>query len=133
MTHVLVVDDDADVSTYVARLLRRRGHLVTCLHLADEAIEFTRHVRPDVIVLDVELPDRSGFDVCRILRQQAQSADIPVVMVSGARAGCDDCAHGLACGAAEYIAKPFVADIFLLAVERYLRGKGAPPPTTTSG
>jgi DNA-binding response OmpR family regulator len=123
--HVLVVDDDIELSRYVERLLTRRGHRVTCVHLGREALEITQHVRPDLIVLDVELPDRTGFEICKILHARAATAEIPVVMITGARAACDDCAYGLSCGAVEYVAKPFVSDIFLLAVERYLAA-GAP-------
>lgn len=121
--HILVVDDDMDVGQYVARLLERRGHRVTCVGLGNEALVITRHIRPDVIILDVELPDVSGFDVCKQLRDEARTADIPIVMMSGARAACSDCLHGFECGADEYLEKPFVSDIFLFTVERFLASR----------
>ncbi len=118
--HILIVDDDMDVARYVGRLLTRRGHRVTAVGLGQEALHITRNVRPDIIVLDVELPDMTGFEVCRQLRQAAATAQVPVVMITGARASCEACEYGLACGADEYIEKPFVADIFVMALERYL-------------
>lgn len=120
MPHILVVDDDEHFCLYVARLLQRRGHRVTSAQVGEDALAITRQVRPDLIVLDIELPGRTGFEICRLLNQQAESTGIPVIMMSAAKAACADCAFGLSCGAVEYIAKPFVPDIFVHLVERNL-------------
>jgi len=102
---VLIVDDSPDVLALAAKMLGQEYHVKlapdggTALQLAGD------DPRPDLILLDVEMPGASGFEVCRVLKQDPVTAGIPVVFLSG-KTGADDQLEGFELGAVDYIAKP---------------------------
>lgn len=80
---ILVVEDDAPVQRMYASRLKSKGFDVVTAATGQEAIRKAKEERPDLILLDLILPDRSGYDVCRSLRRTEGMNDIPVIMVSG--------------------------------------------------
>lgn len=103
---VLVADDDADILALVTLRLRRSGYDVLQASDGEEALRLARDRKPDVAVLDVMMPRLTGLDVTRALRADAETSDIPVVLLT-ARVQQEDAARGLAAGADEYVTKPF--------------------------
>ena len=101
---VLVVEDDPSVRSYLEILLSLEEVEVHAAADGEAAIQAAERLSPEVVLLDVGLPGRSGLDVCRTLKQKAPGTR--VVMLSG-RAGDDDELAGLAAGADAYLAKPF--------------------------
>jgi DNA-binding response OmpR family regulator len=104
MATILVVDDEPRIREVVAAYLRREGHAVLEAGDGDAALERARSEQPHLIVLDVMLPGRSGFDVLRALR--AEGLDIPVILLT-ARDEVVDRVAGLEIGADDYVTKPF--------------------------
>jgi DNA-binding response OmpR family regulator len=104
MPLILVVDDEPHITEVVSAYLEREGYQVETAADGDTALELARHARPDLLVLDVMLPGRSGFDVLRELR--AEGVDAAVIMLT-ARDELIDRVAGLEMGADDYMAKPF--------------------------
>lgn len=102
-TTVLVVEDEESFVDALSIGLRREGFRVEVARDGHEAIERFAHVRPDLVLLDVMLPRRSGVDVCRELRRTSK---VPIIMVT-ARSGEIDAVVGLEVGADDYVTKPY--------------------------
>ncbi|MBL9217749.1 MAG: response regulator [Opitutaceae bacterium] len=103
---ILAVDDEPDLTDLMQYHLVRAGHDVTTAANGWEAIHAVRTNRPDIILLDLMLPDLDGFGVCEILRRDPATATIPIIIVS-AWASADSRNLGLELGALDYITKPF--------------------------
>lgn len=103
---VLVVDDDPEIVTFLATLLELEGIDSTVATSAAAAIEKLDHVLPNLVLLDIAMPDRDGLDLCRALKKDPRTRDVPVFVVS-ARPGKDVVERALAAGAEEFIRKPF--------------------------
>jgi DNA-binding response OmpR family regulator len=108
---VLVVDDEPRILDFLAENLRADDYSVLTAAGGGEAIDLMRRSRPDVVLLDVVLPDMSGYDVCRRLREgdavnDPWDPDVPIIMLS-AKAEHTDRVRGLARGADDYVTKPF--------------------------
>jgi two-component system phosphate regulon response regulator PhoB len=103
---LLVADDDEDILSLVQFRLARSGYEVVVARDGEEALRLARERRPDMVVLDWMMPKASGIEVLRAIRGAAETADIPVVLLT-ARAAEDDVQEGLDAGADDYIAKPF--------------------------
>lgn len=115
---VLVVDDDATVAEVVATYLTRAGHAVERADDGAAALDRVRHWAPDLVVLDLTLPDIDGLEVCRRLRRLRP--DLPVVMLT-ARGEPDHRVLGLETGADDYVTKPFSPRELVLRVQSILR------------
>jgi DNA-binding NarL/FixJ family response regulator len=116
---LLVIDDDDDFRTFVADLLRGAGHHVAEAATGSEALARVRAERPSLIVLDVHLPDISGYEVCRELRDEFGDL-LPIIFISGERTESYDRVGGLLVGADDYLVKPFASDELLARVRRLL-------------
>ena len=124
--HLLVVEDDARLSRLLKRLLSQDRHVVETALTAEEGLEVaTSNLELDAIVLDVGLPDRSGFDVARTLRKKG--SQVPILMLT-ARDSVSDRVEGLDAGADDYLVKPFAYEELLAR----LRALGRRPPTRKS-
>jgi DNA-binding response OmpR family regulator len=121
MTTVLIVDDEPNVVQLVRITLE--DNRVHVLEASDGTTALARAVasRPNLILLDVDLPDVSGLDVCRRLKEEERLADTKIVMLTAA-AQRDDVARGLAAGADLYLTKPFSPVRLLALVEQLLPG-----------
>jgi two-component system KDP operon response regulator KdpE len=115
--HVLLVDDEVALQKAMAMLLRGRGYEVTVAGSAREALDSVQRDRPDLIVLDLGLPDLDGLEVCRRVRA---CSDVPIVVLS-ARAGERDKVAALDEGADDYVTKPFSPEELLARVRVALR------------
>lgn len=121
MAKILVVDDEADIVRVVVKLMTSRGHDVRTAADGNEALEQVVAERPDVIILDVNLPTMNGFEVCRRLKGDESTRGIPVVMMTAAYVSMDDARNGVESGADEYVVKPFLREVLIHNVERLLR------------
>jgi DNA-binding response OmpR family regulator len=106
-THVLVVDDEQDIAGLIKHGLEKGGDIeVDIVGTGDGALKAVTERTPDLIVLDLNLPVLSGLEVCRILRSRANTATVPIIMLT-ARTSESDRVTGLDVGADDYITKPF--------------------------
>ncbi|MCP4807189.1 MAG: response regulator transcription factor [Proteobacteria bacterium] len=117
---ILVVDAEADIRDLVALNLRRAGYEVITCDRGLDALEAAREHMPRLIVLDLMLPDLSGSEVCRRLRGQTRTSQIPVLMLT-ARTGEIDRVVGFEVGADDYVTKPFSVRELVLRVQAILR------------
>src|SRR5262245_49676579 len=120
MAHILVVDDEPEIVTLVARLLEDRGHRVSVGRDGQEALDLVASERPDVLVIDVELPKVSGMEVVKRLRTAAATSDLNIVMMTARYPTVADADRGLSVGADEYVVKPFLREVLVHNVERLI-------------
>lgn len=116
---MLHVDDDPLVLGAVARTLSAAGFAVASERTGSDALAAARRTRPDLVILDVDLPGLSGFEVCVRLRADRHTRDVPILHLSGARVDLRDRVHGLEGGADAYLVQP-VPPEELVAVARAL-------------
>ena len=121
MARLLVVEDDTAILEAVAYNLERQGHEVVRAEDGVSALELSRTIEPDLIVLDLMLPRMSGFDVCRVVREERP---VPIVMLTARDTEADTVA-GLDLGADDYITKPFSMRELLARVGAVLRPRRA--------
>jgi len=114
---ILVVDDEKQIVDIVKAYLDREGYRVIVAYEGKSAIDYARRDRPDLIVLDLMLPEISGWDVCRILRKES---DVPIIMLT-ARDEATDKIVGLELGADDYVTKPFDPKELVSRVRAVLR------------
>lgn len=127
MTRVLIVEDDRDIDAMLARGLAAEGFEVAIAGRADEALSHAHDNHPDAVLLDVMLPDGSGFDVCRSLREGGFPG---AILFLSAKDEVRDRAEGLGLGADDYIVKPFSFDELVARLRtQILRRQGAAPKT----
>ena len=105
-SRVLVVDDDPEIVTFLATLLELEGIESQVATSAAAAMEKLELSVPSLVLLDIAMPDRDGLDLCRSLKKDPRTRDVPVFVVS-ARPGKDVVERALAAGAEEFIRKPF--------------------------
>jgi CheY-like chemotaxis protein len=115
---VLVVDDNLDNTEIIARYLGARGYPVTVAHDGDEAMTLFEQTRPALVLLDVMMPGRDGWEVCRLMRQHpVLGRRVRIIMVT-ALDEWDDKRQALQTGADDYVAKPFDLPKLAATVER---------------
>jgi signal transduction histidine kinase len=103
---ILVIDDDPVVHKLLSAMLRKEGYDVQSAMGGNEGLQSIRQNRPDLVLLDIMMPEINGFDVIRILKKDSETKDIPVVILS-AKGDAGDRVLGLELGAADFINKPF--------------------------
>ena len=116
--HVLVIDDEPNIRDLVQAALRFHGFEVSTAGSGEEGLALARSERPYLILLDVLLPDISGFDVCRRLRDEDD--DVPVIYLT-ARDTPSDTVTGLSLGGDDYVTKPFSVEALIARVRALLR------------
>ncbi len=127
---LLVVEDEQDLLEVLRFSLSREGFTVRTAENGEDAIRLVRQQKPDLIVLDLMLPTIDGLSVCRALRSNDQTRDVPVVMLT-AKGEEADIVKGLEAGADDYVTKPFSPKVLLARINAVLRrselsgGKGA--------
>ena len=114
---VVVIDDDPSVQEVTRAYLERDGYLVYLAGTASEGLAVAERVKPGLIVLDLMLPDRSGEEICREIRERS---DVPILMLT-AKASEDERVAGLALGADDYLTKPFSPRELVARVRAILR------------
>ena len=129
---VLVVDDDPAIRELIASTLAEHGFLIRRACDARETIYLMQRETADVVLLDVHLPDISGYQVCRRLRDDYGDA-IGIILISGERMESMDRVAGMLLGADDYLVKPFVLDELLARVQRLARRTRPLPRTAVAG
>ena len=120
--HLLVVEDDEDILELVAYNLAKAGYRVTKAATGREALARVAEEPPDLVVLDLMLPETDGTEVCRRLKGDVNTSAIPVVMLT-AKGEESDIVAGLELGADDYITKPFSPKVLLARIRAVLRRK----------
>jgi two-component system alkaline phosphatase synthesis response regulator PhoP len=125
---ILVVDDDAQITRLLRSYLEQAGYRTLVAHDGAAALQAIRSERPDLVILDLMLPDQDGWDITRAVRADAGLASLPIIMLT-ARVDDTDKIVGLELGADDYITKPFNPREVIARVRAVLRrGSGVAPP-----
>jgi two-component system phosphate regulon response regulator PhoB len=117
---ILVVDDEEDILELLTYNLSKEGYRVECVTSGETALEKVRATHPGLIVLDLMLPGIDGLDVCRILKGDHKTSNIPIIMLT-AKGEDADIVTGLELGADDYVTKPFSPRILLARIRTVLR------------
>jgi CheY-like chemotaxis protein len=118
MARVLVIDDEPDVVRLIVKVLSGRGHMVQIARDGASALARVKHEPPDVILLDSDLPKIDGAEVCRRIKNDDVTADIPVVMMTSSYIDIYDVnTDG---GPEAFVVRPFVREVLANVVERVL-------------
>jgi DNA-binding response OmpR family regulator len=117
---LLIVEDDADTAEMLSLFFEEEGYQVVSTAWGQDALELCQELQPDVIILDIRLPDISGFEVCRQLHNSFQTSHIPVICLTE-RGEQVDKIEGLEAGAIDYVTKPFNLHELKLRVRNALR------------
>ncbi len=118
--NILVVEDEVDIQEIVSYNLEKAGFTVASVDSGEAALLSIREGLPDLVVLDLMLPGMDGLEVCRLLKQDAATRDLPILMLT-ARAEEVDRVVGLELGADDYVVKPFSARELTLRIQAILR------------
>ena len=120
MARIVIVEDDNDLRMILAYSLKKAGFVVDEYGFGVQALNHIREVPPDLVILDLQLPDMDGTRVCQRLREEKATTDLPVIMLT-ARTHEEDILKGLNLGADDYITKPYNPKILIARVEALLR------------
>ena len=120
---ILLADDSDNIRNVLQLNFEWKGYEVLAAADGEEAIRLAERVRPDLIILDVMMPRRNGFQVCRLFKSDAKTSDIPVILLT-AKNQKEDRYWGQDCGADEYITKPFNTPALEKVVARLLERAG---------
>jgi DNA-binding response OmpR family regulator len=116
---IVVADDDPDIVALVGGVLSKNGFEVAGATNGTDALELVRSHRPDLVVLDVSMPNLDGLEVLQFVRSDPETAELPVILLS-ARAQESDVKNGYAVGASKYMRKPFSPRELVAAVRELL-------------
>lgn len=119
-SHVLIVEDEPEIAELIRFHLERDGMDARAVYSGRHAIELLKRDPPDLLVLDLMLPDVGGLEICRRMKQAPETRDIPVVMVT-ARGEETDVVAGLELGADDYVIKPFSPRVLMARIRAVLR------------
>lgn len=120
MAKVLIIEDEETLTENLADKLRSEGYNVVTAYDGENGLRLVREEQPDLLVLDIMLPGLDGLSICRIVRRDAATAHIPIIMLT-ARGTEVDKIVGLESGADDYIVKPFALGEFLARVRAVMR------------
>jgi DNA-binding response OmpR family regulator len=129
MARILVAEDERDIRELIGFTLRHHGHEVLSASNGEDALAIALRELPDLVLLDIRMPRLTGYDVCRRLRAEPTTRDIPVAFLS-AKGQDSEVQAGMDAGATDYILKPFAPDQLVNRVSLLLGQprKDAPPP-----
>jgi DNA-binding response OmpR family regulator len=125
---LLIVEDDVDVAEMLTAYFRAQGYEVQAVNWGEDAVQTCRTNHPDLVILDIRLPDIDGFEVARRLRNNQRTLDIPIIFLTEMRDRSDRM-KGLELGADDYITKPFDIQELRLRVRNSLRWSSQGPLT----
>lgn len=117
---ILVIEDEADILEVIEYNLKREGFRVVCVSDGEEGVKEARSMAPDLVLLDLMLPGLDGIEVCRKLKGDSITGNIPIIMVT-AKGEESDIVLGLGVGADDYVAKPFSPKELVARVRAVLR------------
>jgi DNA-binding response OmpR family regulator len=122
MKKIVLIEDDADLYSLIQYNLDKEGFTVVGSQTGKGALELCRRERPELIILDIMLPDSDGLDICKGIRAHPELAPIPVILLT-ARASETDRIVGLELGANDYIVKPFFVRELIARIKIHFRGR----------
>jgi len=117
---ILVIEDDRDISELISYNLGREGYDIACLYDGSQAVDFVNKRKPDLILLDLMLPEVDGIEICRTLKSDAVTKHIPIIMLT-AKSEEADVVVGLQMGADDYIPKPFSPKVLIARIKAITR------------
>ena len=126
MKKILLIEDDTDLFALLKYNLEKEGFSLSGQQTGKGALDLCRQVRPDLILLDIMLPDSDGLDICKAIRKDADLAAIPIIFLT-ARASETDRIVGLELGANDYVVKPFFVRELIARIKLQLRSQATPP------
>ena len=126
MKKILLIEDDADLFSLLKYNLEKEGFALSGLQTGKGAIELCRQVHPDLILLDIMLPDSDGLDICKGIRKDPDLAAVPIIFLT-ARASETDRIVGLEIGANDYVVKPFFVRELIARIKLQFRTQSAAP------
>jgi DNA-binding response OmpR family regulator len=132
MKKIVLIEDDSDLFALLKYNLEKEGYAVAGSQTGKGATELCRKEKPDLIILDIMLPDSDGLDICKSIRGNPELAHLPVIFLT-ARASETDRIVGLELGANDYIVKPFFIRELIARVKIQFRSQAAPPRIMKSG
>ncbi|MGO9239254.1 MAG: response regulator transcription factor [Bryobacteraceae bacterium] len=132
MKKILLIEDDSDLFALLKYNLEKEGFNLVGAQTGKGAVEFCRRERPDLIILDIMLPDSDGLDICKGIRNHPELAHIPVIFLT-ARASETDRIVGLELGANDYIVKPFFVRELIARIKIQFRSQQQPTRTLQIG
>ena len=121
---ILIVDDDATNVVVLQSVLETAGYHLVVAHNGREALDMLGCATPDLILLDLLMPELDGFEVCRRVKASPQWGDIPIIVLTGLD-DVDDYTRAIDCGADDFMTKPFTFEVLLARVRGYLRARRA--------
>ncbi|MCO6509430.1 MAG: response regulator [Aridibacter famidurans] len=116
---ILVVDDSPTIRKLISLKLQKCGHETICAVDGVDALEKIADVVPDLVLLDITMPRMDGYQVCKLIRGNDATKNVPVVMISG-KDGFFDKVRGKMVGTSDYITKPFGPETLMRTVNEYL-------------
>ncbi|MCU1259921.1 MAG: two component transcriptional regulator, winged helix family [Bryobacterales bacterium] len=125
MKKIVLIEDDADLFALLKYNLEKEGFAVSGSQTGKGALELCRRVRPDLILLDIMLPDSDGLDICKGIRNDAELLHLPIIFLT-ARASETDRIVGLELGANDYIVKPFFIRELIARIKLQFRTQAVP-------
>src|SRR5262245_37289451 len=122
MKKIVLIEDDQDLYSLIHYNLEKEGFQVAGSQTGKGALELCRRERPDLVILDIMLPDSDGLEICKAIRANSDLATIPIIFLT-ARASETDRIVGLELGANDYIVKPFFVRELIARVKIHFRGQ----------
>ncbi|MEQ8173013.1 MAG: response regulator [Candidatus Eremiobacterota bacterium] len=119
---ILLVDDEPYIIKSLSFVLEKKGYNVLCANNGDDALDKIKSYRPDLVLLDVMMPKKNGYDVCLEIRKYQEFKDLYIIMLT-AKSQDVDKEKGLQAGANEYLTKPFSPVKMLQRLEEIFSGK----------
>ena len=120
MTKILIIDDEVEATILLEMLLSKSGYEIVSVNDSSTAIEIAKSTAPDLIILDLMMPDPDGFKVCRMLREDARFAFTPILIVT-ALDDTDSQIVAYGAGADDYLIKPYDVDELVATIKKLLR------------
>ncbi|MHC4106581.1 MAG: response regulator transcription factor [Planctomycetota bacterium] len=131
-TTILIVEDEAEIADLVRVHVEREGFHARTVHSGKVALEAIEKRTPDLVVLDLMLPDLDGLEVCRQLRYQRETRSLPILILS-AKGEESDIVTGIELGADDYVTKPFSPKVLVARIKNLLRRRPAPVEAQPEG
>ena len=120
---VLIVEDDPEINELIGAYVELSGFPCRRVMRGEDALREVREHRPGLMVLDVMLPDLDGFEICRRIRADSNTATIPIIMLTALDPEQTRC-RAIECGASDYLTKPFDPDRLMAAIRRHVENGG---------
>lgn len=132
MKKIVLIEDDSDLYSLLKYNLEKEGFSLTGSQTGKGALDLCRRVRPDLVLLDIMLPDSDGLDICKGIRNEPDLAQVPIIFLT-ARASETDRIVGLELGANDYIVKPFFVRELIARIKLQFRAHAVPVRVLKSG